>query len=180
MGDEVRRTQGGNNNAYCHDDATSWFDWSAVEREAGLRRFTTALISLRRRAASVIAMPDGHSLLDILADAKIAWGGVTVGAPDLDDDSHSVALTVLTASGALHLIFNAYWQPLEFALPPPGVDAGEWRRVVDTSLASPEDIATSWPETGEVTGPSYLAGPRSVVVLATRGRTEVTPRGRTS
>jgi glycogen operon protein len=179
MGDEVRRTQNGNNNAYCHDDATSWFDWTAVEREAGLRRYTAALIALRRRAASVIDMPDGRSLLDILAEAKIAWGGVTVGAPDLGDDSHSVALTVFVDSGALHLIFNAYWQPLEFALPAPGVDAGEWRRVVDTSLASPDDIATSWPETGEVTGSNYLVGPRSVVVLATRGETDVTAHRRT-
>jgi glycogen operon protein len=86
---------------------------------------------------------------------------------------------VFVDSGALHLIFNAYWQPLEFGLPAPGVDAGEWRRVVDTSLASPDDIATSWSETGEVTGSSYLVGPRSVVVLATRGETDATAHRRT-
>ena len=52
MGDEVRRTQGGNNNAYCHDDPTSWFDWTAVERHADVHRFTQALIGLRRRCAT--------------------------------------------------------------------------------------------------------------------------------
>ena len=69
MGDEVRRTQGGNNNAYGHDDATSWFDWTAVERA----RRPAALHARPHpaRAAgwpTVLALPDDASLLDLLAE----------------------------------------------------------------------------------------------------------------
>src|SRR4029079_9598228 len=111
MGDEVRRTQGGNNNAYGHDDPTSWFDWTAVERHADIHRFTQGLIRIRRRVASVLDMPDDAGLLDMLKDASLEWSGVEVGQPDLGDDSHSVALTIRADAGALHLIFNAYWEP---------------------------------------------------------------------
>ena len=47
MGDEVRRTQGGNNNAYCHDNETNWFDWSLVEKHADVHRFVQLLLARR-------------------------------------------------------------------------------------------------------------------------------------
>ena len=47
MGDEVRRTQGGNNNAYCHDDEANWFDWSLVEKHADVHRFVKLLLARR-------------------------------------------------------------------------------------------------------------------------------------
>ena len=83
MGDEVRRTQAGNNNAYGHDDPLSWFDWTAVERHADLLRFTRGLIRIRRRVATVLDLPDDSGLLDMLRDASLEWSGVQVGAPDL-------------------------------------------------------------------------------------------------
>ena len=104
MGDEVRRTQGGNNNAYCHDDPTSWFDWTAVERHADLLRFTQGLIRMRRRVwRSVLDMPDDDGPPRHPPDASIEWSGVRIGPPDLGDDSHSVALTLRADAGALHL-----------------------------------------------------------------------------
>ena len=51
MGDEVRRTQGGNNNAYCHDDEANWFDWSLLEKHADVHRFVS-LLARRRRCAT--------------------------------------------------------------------------------------------------------------------------------
>ena len=90
MGDEVRRSQGGNNNAYCHDDPTAWFDWSDVERHAEIHRFTRSLIRIRKHVASVLDIPDDAGLLDLLAQASLQWGGTRVGQPDLGDDSHSV------------------------------------------------------------------------------------------
>ena len=166
MGDEVRRTQGGNNNAYSHDDATSWFDWTALDRHADLLRFTKGLLALRRRLSSAIPVPEGTSLLDLLAEGSVEWSGVAVGAPDLGPDSHSVALTMRTDAGALEVIFNAYWEALDFELPRPGDDGEPWRRVVDTSLDPPDDIAVGPAEPVEVTGATYRVGPRSVVVLA--------------
>jgi isoamylase len=166
MGDEVRRTQGGNNNAYSHDDATSWFDWTALDRQADLLRFTRGLLALRRRLSSAIPVPEGTSLLDLLAEGSVEWSGVRVGAPDLGPDSHSVALTMRTDAGALEVIFNAYWEALDFELPRPGDDGEPWRRVVDTCLDPPDDIAVEPAEAVEVTGKIYRVGPRSVVVLA--------------
>jgi isoamylase len=176
MGDEVRRTQGGNNNAYGHDDATSWFDWSAVDRHADIHRFTQGLIGIRRRVATLLDMPDDAGLLDLLGDASLEWSGVRVGAPDLGDDSHSIALTLRTDAGALSFIFNAYWEALEFELPRPDVTAGAWRRIVDTSLDSPDDIVADFDAATEVAAPSYHAQARSVVLLAARRADDTAPR----
>jgi glycogen operon protein len=175
MGDEVRRTQGGNNNAYGHDDPTSWFDWTAVEREAGLLRFTKGLVALRRRLAVLLDMPVDAGLLELLAEASLEWGGVHPGQPDTAPDSRSVALTLRADAGSVHVIFNAYWEPLEFELPAPDAGVAGWRRIIDTTLDSPEDVVTSWDAAVEVAGSTYPVGPRSVVVLATRRSTDAAP-----
>jgi glycogen operon protein len=178
MGDEVRRTQGGNNNAYGHDDALSWFDWTGVERHADVLRFTKGLIRIRRRVASVLDLPEDAGLLDILRDASLEWSGVRIGAPDLGPDSHSVALTLRADAGAIHLIFNAYWEPLDFELPKPDVDAGAWRRILDTSRDAPDDIVDDLTEAPDVDGTSYRAEARSVVLLVARRAAERAPRRR--
>ncbi|HEV7603402.1 MAG TPA: alpha-amylase family glycosyl hydrolase, partial [Candidatus Limnocylindrales bacterium] len=168
MGDEVRRSQGGNNNAYCLDDPTSWFDWTAVERHADILRFTRGLLRLRRRLASLLDVPDETNLLDLLASASLRWSGVTLGEPDLADSSRSVALTIEAENGALHLIFNAYWEALEFELPTldPGLDG--WRRIVDTSQDAPGDLASTFVEASLVDTASYRAEARSIAILAAR------------
>ncbi len=97
MGDEVRRTQRGNNNAYCHDDPIAWFDWSAVERNAEILRFTKALTHGRRRLKTLIDEPAGVGLVDILREAAIDWSGVHVHEPDTSDASRSIALTTRVA-----------------------------------------------------------------------------------
>jgi isoamylase len=164
MGDEVRRTQGGDNNAYCHDDPTSWFDWSLTDRHAEILRFTKALMRIRRGVLSAIEEPEGIGLVDLVRDAEVTWSGVRVGAPDTSETSHSISLTAHGGRGALHLILNAYWEALEFELPsaPPGVRG--WRRLIDTSLEAPDDIVTDVRASIDCSG-SYRAGPRSVVAL---------------
>jgi glycogen operon protein len=179
MGDEVRRTQAGNNNAYGHDDPLTWFDWTGVERHADIHRFTRSLIAIRRRLSTVLDVPADAGLLDILRDASLEWSGVRVGEPDLGPDSHSVALTLRADQGALHLIFNAYWEPLDFALPTPDVDVDAWRRIIDTSLPSPDDVIQDFVDAPELDGPSYRAEGRSVVVLAARRATGEASRRRT-
>ena len=168
MGDEVRRTQGGNNNAYCHDDPTSWFDWSGVERHAETLRFTRGLIRLRRRLASLLEVPQGSSLLDLLRNATVEWGGVVLGQPDLGDQSRSVALTIRAEAGALHLVFNGYWEPLDFELPAPPRGTDGWRRIVDTSEDPPGDIVFAFSDAAAIRTPSYRADGRSIAVLAAR------------
>ena len=149
MGDEAGRTQGGNNNAYNQDNETSWFDWSRAAEFADLQRFVGELLALRQRHP-VLAQPD------FWGDAVQFFG--TVGPADLGRHSRSLAWSV----GDLYVIANAWWEPLEFRIQRPG----PWRRVVDTSLAAPEDIVPD--DRAELVGQSYDVGPRSVVILIRR------------
>ena len=165
MGDEVRRTQRGNNNAYCQDNETSWLDWTLLERHADVHRFVRMLC--RRRLLAMEADTARVSLDQLLRDAHRAWHGVTLHQPDWRDVSHSLAFTaeVRTTHWLIHMILNAYREPLDFALPPPGAHGqGAWHRWIDTSLESPQDIAR-WAAAPTIVTTTYRAQPHSVVVL---------------
>ncbi|MDE3158739.1 MAG: glycogen debranching protein GlgX [Acidobacteriota bacterium] len=165
MGDEVRRTQRGNNNSYCQDNETSWFDWSLLSRHSDLHRFTKLLIA-RRLLRDVGPERRRMSLNQLLRGAKKVWHGVKLGQPDWSHDSHSVALGAeLPNEGlVLHIIFNAYWESLVFDLPSLPDGQGPWRRWIDTGLEPPHEIV-EWRAASAIPGQTYLAGPRSVVVL---------------
>jgi len=166
MGDEMRRTQQGNNNAYCQDNETSWFDWTLVSKHADVHRFVKLLIE-RRLLRDVYVEYQGESLNQLLRESNESWHGVKLNHPDWSDWSHSVAFTVelKREKKFLHLILNAYWEPLEFELPPVGEDGnGSWRRWVDTALESPHDIV-AWTSAPCYEGRTYRAAPHSVVVL---------------
>ena len=160
MGDEVRRTQGGNNNAYCHDDESTWFDWSLVRKHADVHRFVTQLAA-RRQWRDVEREHRRVSLTELLAGSSKTWHGVKLGQPDWGQQSHSIAFSMEKHGLVAHLMINAYWEPLEFDLPSV---AGAWRRWLDTSLPSPEDVC-EWAEAPPVPTSNYRVGPRSVVFL---------------
>ena len=166
MGDEIRRTQHGNNNDYCHDDESVWFDWSLLERHADVLRFVRTLTSFRsRRDTLAEAAP---TLTALLERAHIEWHGVELRRPDWGDGSHSIVMSVrsLRARFLFHVIFNAYWNPLTFELPPiPPGDDTRWRRCIDTALAAPDDIR-QWDGAAAIDATTYLVQPRSVVLLA--------------
>ena len=84
MGDEVRRTQQGNNNAYCQDNDISWFDWRLLERHADIHRFVKALNAFRQRR-DVVAGGARVTLNQILSRARIQWHGVALNRPDWSD-----------------------------------------------------------------------------------------------
>jgi isoamylase len=166
MGDEIRRTQHGNNNAYSDDSEANWFDWSLVAKHKDLHRFVQLLIS-RRLLRDVTTERQRLSLSQLIVKGFKGWHGVKLNQPDWSDYSHSIALSaeLPTENMLVHLIFNAYWEPLEFELPlVENEKETSWKRWVDTSLAAPEDIVP-WREAITVSGRSYRAGPRSVVVL---------------
>ncbi len=119
MGDEVRRTQGGNNNAYCHDDESNWFDWSLLEKHADVLRFMQ-LLSARRLLRDVEHEQQRISLTQLIDNAKKAWHGVKLNEPDWGENSHCIAFEAELRKEklAFHLILNGYWEPLEFELPP--------------------------------------------------------------
>jgi glycogen operon protein len=165
MGDEVRRTQLGNNNAYCQDDEISWFDWTLISKHADVHRFVTILIK-RRLLRDVKPEYQRESLNQLLRESIKVWHGVRLNQPDWNSWSRSLAFSfeLKNEKQLLHLILNAYWEPLEFELPPVSEQGGVWRRWIDTSLESPHDIV-AWPTSPPFNGRTYLAGPRSVVVL---------------
>ncbi len=178
MGDEVCRTQRGNNNAYCQDNGISWLDWRLLRENAGMLRFVRGLIRFRREHVPFLCeriwSSSSNPPLQQVGQGKrsaaetlseITWHGVQLSRPDWDYYSHSLAFSLRAPGTAeiLHVLLNAYWEPLVFELPllPPG---GRWRRVVDTALPSPQDLAEHG--TGLVFGEStYVTEARSAVVL---------------
>lgn len=162
MGDEIRRTQRGNNNAYCQDNLLSWFDWSAPEREAGLLRFVQGLI---RFCNSHAVFMEERFWTTSGKNPRIRWHGVRLGRPDWSPDSHSLAFTLDHPESGfkIHVLLNAFWEDLTFELPPlqPGL---AWYRFVDTSLPSPDDLCDT-PSSEQRQGESYRATARSAVIL---------------
>ena len=167
MGDEVRRTQRGNNNAYCQDNEIGWLDWTLLERHRDVHRFVRALIAFRMRR-DVVLDRERLTLNELLGRARIEWHGVELGRPDWSEDSHSLAFTITSLRGRsrLHAMLNAFWEPLRFALPQASEQGRAWLRWVDTSLPSPQDLV-EWNEAPALADAHYLVQPRSLVLLVT-------------
>jgi len=181
MGDEIRRTQRGNNNAYCQNNEVSWLDWSQLDRHSDLHRFVRMLVAHRLQGIAMGAEESfGLSLNELLRRADFDWHGVRLGCPDWSDASHSIACTVRPSGESiplwLHLMYNAYWEPLDFELPSvPEPAVSGWRRWIDTAQESPEDI-TDPAAAPAVPGRLYRAMPRSTVALFLRTDDRPAPR----
>ena len=169
MGDEARRTQRGNNNAYCLDNDVTWFDWSLLERHADVHRFVKILAGFRQRR-DVVHHDSDLSLNQLLEHARLDWHGVKLGHPDLADHSHSLAFTLRTLHTRilLHVMLNAYWEPLEFEVPSAaGAAAPGWHRCIDTAAPPPHDAVPVLQAPGHLSG-TCVVQPRSLVLLAAR------------
>ncbi len=178
MGDEVRRTQFGNNNTYCQDNPTSWMDWTQTEANADMLRFTQKLVRFsqslhllrQEKFLRYDPIPGIPWLETSLPTAGVlTWHGIQLGQPDWSDWSHSLAFTLQDPSNGehLHIILNAYWEPLIFELPPlaPGKS---WFRIVDTHLPTPGDIAEHETDHRIESG-YYFTAPHTSVVLRALG-----------
>ncbi len=180
MGDEMRRTQHGNNNAYCQDNDVSWLDWSLLDRHRALHRFVRTLIGYRRRMITAGSEDSLElSLNELLRRAEFDWHGVRLAKPDWADNSYSIACTIratpLQLPLWLHVMVNAYWEALDFDLPPiPAASLTGWWRWIDTARESPEDI-TDAPAAPLVRETQYRVAPRSVAVLFARTRDTPVP-----
>ncbi len=162
MGDEVRRTQHGNNNPYCQDNEISWFDWEQTTEHEPLRNFVKGLIQFRK-AHPIFQLEKFWAIPDD-GDPNIFWHGVKVGEPDWGYYSHSIAYTLKDEVNdcLFHFMINAYWESLQLALPKNRAGR-EWYRIIDTYLLHPNDlIVNGEPLTGS---DSYELKSRSMVVL---------------
>ncbi len=164
MGDEVCRTQQGNNNAYCQDNEISWFDWSLVQENEDILRFTRMIIHWRSRVPA-LEHQKHQSLEEALVKHKVQWHGTKAFCPDWSYDSHSIAATIRDpkSSELVYIAINAYHQALSFELP--HLHRGRWCRVIDTYLASPDDIVDIARATKLRNQKRYRVQSRTVVVL---------------
>ncbi|MGK7889558.1 MAG: glycogen debranching protein GlgX [Leptolyngbyaceae cyanobacterium] len=161
MGDEVLRSQQGNNNAYCQNNKLSWFDWDALSTQHDFLRFIKALISF---VQTLHIFSHDHQLritAQTIDEPTITWHGVKLHQPDWSHISHSLAFSLRYQQyrECLHVMLNAYHQPLTFDLPP-----GRWRRIVDTSLPSPDDIC-NLQTAPRISAPTYHVSAHASVIL---------------
>jgi glycogen operon protein len=145
-GDEVLRTQRGNNNAYCQDNQISWFDWSLVEKNAEILRFTQALVAFRRRQPNVRR---GSFLTGKAAKANqlpdVSWYGPD-GKP-IEWAANGPSLTSIfgtsglddPAARAILIMLHASDDSREFRMPKAAVNL-KWRLFIDTAAEAPDDI----------------------------------------
>jgi isoamylase len=174
MGDECRRTQGGNNNAYCQDNDVSWFNWALVKRNRGLWRFCRELIHFRRDEPTVRQTAFLHGLphrLNGLPD--VSWYGDS-GAPVDWNNSDEGIICVLTAPPQpdpmkpsprhIMMLFHNRVARREFSIPPE-VRHLSWRLFVDTAAESPRDIFPSGDGPAVPAGGSLQLVERSMLVF---------------
>lgn len=165
MGDEMGRTQKGNNNAYCQDSPLSWLDWEAISRHQDLWRFTQGAIAFTQEL-QLFRQTHWLTVSDrFINGPHIMWHGVHLHDPDWSHHSHSLAFTLHhpAAREELHTLINAYWEPLTFDLPPLSATMG-WHRIIDTALDFPADISRL-PHSPWHRDRQYLVQPHSCVVL---------------
>jgi glycogen operon protein len=161
-GDEFRRTQGGNNNAYCQDNKTSWIDWTHLEQHQEIYRFARGMIAFRR-AHPVLSKEQFYT------DAEIHWFGPQGGSPNWADpkEKHFACLIHEDEQRALCLMFNAGADAVDFHLP--SITSGvQWHLAMDTFDETPHDLFAVGEEPLLKYPQTYLLKPRSSAILLTR------------
>jgi isoamylase len=167
-GDEIFRSQKGNNNPYCQDNDISWFDWTLVSKHSDLLRFCRAMIRFRKLHAALRRGQFFNGSVNERGLTDVSWHGTKLNHPGWDDSSaRALAATLAGFDGDsdLHIMFNMFWERLDFELPV--VPGRRWRVAVDTAQPSPHDISDPGSEP-EVFGNSHKVDGRSVVVLLNR------------
>jgi len=166
-GDEVLRSQQGNNNAWCQDNEIGWFDWSLLDRNADMLRFTRGLIALRKRHPNLrhrhflVGQPlPGGTLPDV------AWHGLELNAPRWDDPESRILAFTLAPTCAeeapLHVMINMSDRALRFALPE--IAPARWYLALDTARPAPNDVMSP-ADQSPVSEIRPLVRARSILVL---------------
>jgi glycogen operon protein len=164
-GDEVRRTQQGNNNAYCQDNEISWFDWKLVDENKDLFRFWKLMIEFRKRHATLQQGRFFTGATNERGVKDVTWHGTNLGCPGFAvHDAHALGMTLAGFKGDpdLHVMMNMWSEDLRFEVPV--IQGRQWYRAVDTALPPPDDIAQPGSEP-EAPADGYIVRARSIVVL---------------
>jgi isoamylase len=161
-GDEFRRTQQGNNNAYCQDNEIGWYDWNLLKEHPEIFRFARGMIALRRAHAAL-------SKEAFYTESEISWFGPEGSPPNwLDPTEKRLACLVKGEAGTdLYLMFNASTRPTTFALPG-SQDGDRWYLAADTNRSSPQDLCEPGEEMPLDDQISYQVGSRTSVILVAK------------
>jgi isoamylase len=164
MGDEIRRTQHGNNNAYCQDNAINWLNWDTVEREQGLLRFVQKLNRFNLQTKFFQEKHYWNSPKN-LRGSSCTFSGVKVGEPDWNHHSHTLAFSLKNPiyDKWVHVMVNAFWEHLEFEIPKPK-GGRPWHRIISTAASSPYDFV-DFEEAPIIRGEKVYVNARSIIVL---------------
>ena len=176
-GDEIGRTQRGNNNAYCQDNEISWFDWTLLEKNSGLFRFVKEMIAFRRRHPGFMR-PEfytGHGgAYNAIPD--ISWYTEKGVSPDWEKIAYCLAMHINGKQADItrdkddndfFIMFNAGLDPITFTVPL-STGRSRWLRVVDTSMSSPNDILLQGSEEPLALLGKYQVKARSIVILISK------------
>jgi glycogen operon protein len=176
MGDEVGRTQNGNNNAYCHDNETSWLDWTLLERNPDLYRYAKEMIRFRH-VHPVLRNRYHYQHRDYAGSgyADISFHGTQAWNCDWSFYSRVFAFLLCgkhakegtVADDFIYVAMNMHWDALDFQ--PPALPEGtKWHVFANTGMSPLEDIHPVGQEPVLENQNSFLLGPRSVAVLVGR------------
>jgi len=172
-GDEIFKTQHGNNNAYCQDNEISWFDWDDAKRNSDIFTFFKKTIAFTKRY-TILQRRKFFLGKDLDADniPDITWFGNNLDSPHWDDTELCTLCYRLDGGEEksengdynLFIILNPDFNIHNIKIPP--VNAGEkWYRVIDTSLKNGEDFLDPGKEVLLKPSDHYIVNPRSTVVL---------------
>lgn len=163
MGDEVGRSQNGNNNAYCQDNAISWFNWKDLKKNNQVFQFVKKMIRLRSENKSLYSGEFYTGQTNNKGFKDIEWHGCKLFAPGWDDSSSKVLAFTIGAmddkSKDMHVMMNFNYFPLSFEIPCPGKNR-KWNYFTDTSLTDTKIQSKVIIEESE-----YFVNPYSVVIL---------------
>ncbi len=127
MGDEVARTQKGNNNAYCQDNEISWFDWNLLDKNSALLNFFRGIIKFRTRHRFFYDN-DSFDLTDKKGTPEISFHGCKINSPGWDNPSSRVLS--FTLKNSIHIMINMDDKGLIFEIPK--TDKGKWYLAINT------------------------------------------------
>ena len=168
MGDEICRTQYGNNNTYCQDNELNWLNWSFLEKNRDMFRFWKTAIARRRHFKELVRPRYFTGAINERGVADITWHGPQLYQPAWNDpESRTLAFTLGGFDGDpdVHIMMNMHWDSVEFQLP--DIAGCKWYRSLDTALPSPHDITLVGQEE-PIDVSSYLLTARSIVILDSR------------
>ncbi|MCQ2584417.1 MAG: glycogen debranching protein GlgX [Treponema sp.] len=159
-GDEMRRTQGGNNNAYCQDSEVSWFDWTLAEKNAGLVRFVKGIIALRKNNACFRR----ETFFSEENRQELTWYDRNGKNPDWNGSNRFLSYKLSDEKSDFYIASNTDIYDLTITLPTLPIGKN-WFRVADTSFESPDDFCMEGAEEQLMDQKRYVLISGSSVIL---------------